>query len=952
MTDHASQNEVEEFVRHFLALSRGQNVHHSLDMALFGLWVYSNCLVMRPYAEPSYGVWGNFEEYCKNRSVERPYMTSQEKTVHEALSIEDHVEEYEEDPRYRRLPAVGDEPFDPEEYPEYRGRMATWELLAYSAYNDPGGFDLDDGTLRSLTAMRFEALLAEVDSLDPASAAERETAHGVDYLLARLVTETGGRILDPACGTGSALAQAVRIGASEVEGRDIDVRSLTIAQMRVEVHGGRGSFVVRDALGSNPTAKSALTFDGLVLDPPLEVPLAESASAQLATRFANRGAIGTVSTDAAWLLLTEESLHGSGRAVIVLSQHSLDLSRSGNETIRTLARSGVVSAILILPATARSNSSVPTTVWVLNPSRLGSEDGILMIDTRSLSKTGRDGEDILSATSDLLNLAIRAWELEGRFDLPDSVASIVPANEIAKDNLVLSPSRSLGYDESTGLPNNDHVGRLVSGLTLENFKAFQDVRVPLRPLTLIYGPNSAGKSTLIQGLLALKQSMGQEGLVSRGANFDLGSFENLVHHHDTTTPVGLGISFWQAPAGGPDSRVRLSDVGRTMAVSFQSPVPGRTLWSSISLSVGSESLRVERSLRSPRAGSLNVRDIKGFFGGSDPVSPEMWNLLAAFIPGYAGPRERPPGPPPVVDAKWEAVAASVLKLFPQETLHMRESITLAVRGFLPTGEWSVDAFPEFAEARNPKRKLVEAIEIAAAVASAIASEADELLQRIVYIGPLRPRPQRFYSRTAETTEGSDLTSAIIQLADDPKSVGQLNDWFNRLKLPYELDVKQVHVAGADAPVDDIVALVLRDTRSGVTVSPTDVGIGISQVIPLMIDLITRRDAVICIEQPEIHLHPGLQAELADLLIETTRELGRANQVIAETHSEHLLLRLQRRIREGVLDPEQVAVLYVNYGPDGTSGVQRLRLAPDGSFLDEWPNGFFEERFDEAFQEYL
>jgi predicted ATPase len=73
-----------------------------------------------------------------------------------------------------------------------------------------------------------------------------------------------------------------------------------------------------------------------------------------------------------------------------------------------------------------------------------------------------------------------------------------------------------------------------------------------------------------------------------------------------------------------------------------------------------------------------------------------------------------------------------------------------------------------------------------------------------------------------------------------------------------------------------------------------------------------------------------------------------NQVIVETHSEHLLLRLQRRIREGKIRNTNVSVLYVDPLPDGSSIIRTIRLDEDGSMIDEWPGGFFEERYNEMF----
>ena len=102
--------------------------------------------------------------------------------------------------------------------------------------------------------------------------------------------------------------------------------------------------------------------------------------------------------------------------------------------------------------------------------------------------------------------------------------------------------------------------------------------------------------------------------------------------------------------------------------------------------------------------------------------------------------------------------------------------------------------------------------------------------------------------------------------------------------------------------------------------------------------------IITIEQPEVHVHPRLQADIADLLIDSIQE-PRKHQFIVETHSEHLILRLQRRIREHVISPDDVAVIFVKRGPNGAEAT-RLRLDEDGDFVDEWPGGFFPERLNE------
>lgn len=229
------------------------------------------------------------------------------------------------------------------------------------------------------------------------------------------------------------------------------------------------------------------------------------------------------------------------------------------------------------------------------------------------------------------------------------------------------------------------------------------------------------------------------------------------------------------------------------------------------------------------------------------------------------------------------------------------------------------------------------------------AELRALLANLTYLGPLRSAPQRFYNRASTSLRAGEGQHIAMYLFDNSSVVDQVNEWLQALEVPYTLNVVPVRAAASVELVGDLVALALTDRRSGVNVTPADVGFGISQVLPIVVELLARRDSIICIEQPETHLHPRLQARLADLLIEATLEEGRGNQLLVETHSEHLMLRIQRRIREGTLSPENVAVLYVDQSESGTAAVTPLRLDAQGDFIDDWPHGFFDDRLDELFQ---
>ena len=163
-------------------------------------------------------------------------------------------------------------------------------------------------------------------------------------------------------------------------------------------------------------------------------------------------------------------------------------------------------------------------------------------------------------------------------------------------------------------------------------------------------------------------------------------------------------------------------------------------------------------------------------------------------------------------------------------------------------------------------------------------------------------------------------------------------------------------AMVEARSEEIQDLVLIDQRTDTPVSHRDVGIGVSQVLPVLVSAYASTDKLLAIEQPEIHLHPALQAELGDVFIESALGGGR-NTFLIETHSEHLLLRIMRRMREtsagklpdGVPEvrPEHVMVLFVE--PDGAQSlVREMPLNERGELVKAWPGGFFEEGLREIF----
>ena len=144
---------------------------------------------------------------------------------------------------------------------------------------------------------------------------------------------------------------------------------------------------------------------------------------------------------------------------------------------------------------------------------------------------------------------------------------------------------------------------------------------------------------------------------------------------------------------------------------------------------------------------------------------------------------------------------------------------------------------------------------------------------------------------------------------------------------------------------------LRDLSNNAIVEPNEVGVGVSQLFPLIVAANTVSKGFVAIEQPELHVHPRVQVDVGDLLT----QIADGPNFIVETHSEHIILRLLKRIRQTTdgelpegfapVTPDDISINYLNSSEDGVQ-ITRLNIDEDGEFIERWPGGFFAERREE------
>ncbi|MBI3892403.1 MAG: AAA family ATPase [Candidatus Wallbacteria bacterium] len=585
---------------------------------------------------------------------------------------------------------------------------------------------------------------------------------------------------------------------------------------------------------------------------------------------------------------------------------------------------------------------------------------------------------------------------------------------------------------------------MIRALRLGNFKAFAETQlIPMRPITLVYGPNSAGKSSIIHSLALTHHAILTGDLDTQrteigGESIDLGGFRQYVHRRDASRRVEWTIELDTDQLTGrlgellaPARRMQLAmtvgmgEFDETQPTIFGgfTRVHGPRVAIESCVVLADDRPLVTMSAR--RGGLLRIdrldqqapvfrellkaivlstttteevreEDFAGIDEAVDALVPDLIVRLGRFLP--------------YMDARLSTEQETMQTLlFPIGKGDRRESLVQAVRMFLP----------------RSLRELINGI--SAAVENAIG--------RLHYLGPLRSYPPRHLAFSAHHDPNwhAGGGSSWDVLRRDAVVRAAVNRWLSspeRLSTPYEVVVRdlvaldQLDVplreaverlneddenerdrsgSGAglgdgtgdgsgsgsgygnadgsgygdgrrpvvedvdeevlrfkatlqEADIDRFTELVLVDRRRNTVVSHRDVGIGVSQVLPVLVNAFGLREQLIAIEQPEIHLHPALQAELGDVFIDSA--LGeRKNTFLLETHSEHLVLRILRRVREtseGTSAPgatpihaSDVSLLYVDPQGKGTgSRVISIGLTPDGEFAQRWPNGFFAERAQE------
>jgi predicted ATPase len=436
---------------------------------------------------------------------------------------------------------------------------------------------------------------------------------------------------------------------------------------------------------------------------------------------------------------------------------------------------------------------------------------------------------------------------------------------------------------------------MLTCLQIENFKAWKTAQLKLAPLTALFGANSSGKSSLIQFLLLLKQtkdSVDRSLALDFGgpeSYVDLGSFLDAVHRHDENLPIKWRLN-WRL-----DEELRIADPsGKRTDVLFR----GREI------DVAS-TVRLRNHITT---GECLAYDFSGAQFNLEREKDKANFQLAAKAPN-----------------------------------NFRFIRTLGRAWDLP-GPTKSYAFPDQARTYFQNSQFLSEFETAYV----------KQMDAILHLGPLREYPRRQYvwagSSPVDVGQRGERTVDAILAATARHEMRNLRRgarrrpfqemigwWLREMRLITSFRVDEV------APGSGLYRAYVKRGRESPETLITDVGFGISQILPVLVLLYYAPEhSTIILEQPEIHLHPAVQSALADLLITVIK--SREIQIVLESHSEHILTRLLRRIAEGSQSPYPEITpddlkLYFCEAYEGESTLNPLELNLFGG-ITNWPKDFF------------
>lgn len=523
---------------------------------------------------------------------------------------------------------------------------------------------------------------------------------------------------------------------------------------------------------------------------------------------------------------------------------------------------------------------------------------------------------------------------------------------------------------------------MITTFRVRNLRSIKDSQdIPLKRLTVLVGKNSAGKSTLLRVLPLLRQSAERPTkgpILWYGRFVDFGNFKNAVNADNPRDGITLEFTLTIPGKVGKERTLGTLDYFENIEAS--------SLYSTL------EGVRVRLTVgQGENDETGKARSISVDFGSDDLTilfkdnSNQLYEDVSVVLNGrlISAPQNRRwtrrPGkvlPIPLLlkqekfesDGKIHQYWSRDVRPFSAELSEEASKLLLEGRYSGKSAEVMdrilyadsnqfyaqlaeivsfSDHLSDLIKVYNPNDPFISSIRELTLLANLtgilnrIDDEITQFSNSIKYIEPLRATAERYYrlqDLAVDEIDSRGENTAMFLNSLAPYEMNSLRSWMES-NLGFS-----AHVKSGSGHIQ-----VFIEDEEGHDKNIADLGFGYSQLLPIILQIWMvshpfrspeRNAPVIAIEQPELHLHPQFQAQIADVLASVTSRDQNGPRIFLETHSEHLINRLGELISSGALDRRDIQILVVDQSEDKTSSVTPVYFDESGYLDASWPSGFF------------